>query len=303
MRALLDDLAAVEHQDPVEAAHRRQPVRDHDRGPALHQPLHRLLDQRLRFRIEARGRLVQDQYRRIGEERARQRHALPLAARELDAALADQRAVALGQAQDEVVRIGKPRRLFDRLHSSARPAIGDVLRERAVKQDRLLLHDRDLAAQRLLRRQRDVLPVDQDAAARHVVEPLHQLDESGLAGAGAADEADPFTGTDRHRQSVIKRRAMAAVMERDVVEHDLAAFDRDRPRIGRIGNPDRLVMDRHQFLHVVDRALEVVEVHADVAQIGMNDVIARQHIGDVAGRGVPGHPQQHRAADHGPPQA
>ena len=39
--------AAVEHQDAVEAAHRRQPVRDHDRSAALHQPFHRLLDQRL----------------------------------------------------------------------------------------------------------------------------------------------------------------------------------------------------------------------------------------------------------------
>src|SRR5262249_1933237 len=35
--ALLDDLAAVENQDAIEAAHRRQAVRDHDRGSALHQ--------------------------------------------------------------------------------------------------------------------------------------------------------------------------------------------------------------------------------------------------------------------------
>jgi len=53
MGALLDDVAAVEHQDTIEAAHGREPVRDHNRGAPLHQPLHRLLDQRLRFRIEA----------------------------------------------------------------------------------------------------------------------------------------------------------------------------------------------------------------------------------------------------------
>src|SRR4051794_37374167 len=52
MRALLDDPAVIEHQDAIEAAHRRQPMRDHDRGASLHQPLHRLLDQRLGFRIE-----------------------------------------------------------------------------------------------------------------------------------------------------------------------------------------------------------------------------------------------------------
>src|SRR4051794_5399853 len=36
MRALLDDPADVEHQDAIEAAHRRKPVRDHDRGAPLH---------------------------------------------------------------------------------------------------------------------------------------------------------------------------------------------------------------------------------------------------------------------------
>ena len=47
---------------------------------------------RLRLAVEARGRLVQDQDRRIGQEGARDRHPLALAARQLDAALADQRA-------------------------------------------------------------------------------------------------------------------------------------------------------------------------------------------------------------------
>src|SRR5262245_36925211 len=37
VRALLDDLSAIEHQDAVHAAHGRQPVCDHDRGAALHQ--------------------------------------------------------------------------------------------------------------------------------------------------------------------------------------------------------------------------------------------------------------------------
>src|SRR5262245_1741113 len=131
--ALLDDLAAVEHQDAVEAAHRRKTMRDHDRGAALHQPRHRLLDQPFRFRIEARGGLVQDQHRRIRQERARQRHALPLASRQFDAALAHQRAVTFRQPLDEVVCVRQPRRLLDRCHAGAGPPIGDVLRERDRK--------------------------------------------------------------------------------------------------------------------------------------------------------------------------
>src|SRR5439155_13024995 len=94
--------------------------------------------------------------------------------------------------------------------------------------DRVLLPDRDLAAQRVLRRLRDVLTVDHDLSTTDVVEPLHQLDEGGLAGAGTADQADPLAGADLDRQAVIQRRAMAAVMERYVVEHDAAALDVDR---------------------------------------------------------------------------
>ena len=42
------------------------------------------------------------------------------------------------------MRIGEPRRLLDLRLRGPRPAIGDVLGQRAVKQDRLLLHDGDL---------------------------------------------------------------------------------------------------------------------------------------------------------------
>ena len=105
------------------------------------------------------------------------------------------------------------------------------------------------------------------------------------------------------RQAVIERRAVSTVMERHVLEHDAPALDVDRPRIGSIGNADRLVMDRDQFLHVVYRALQVVDVHPDVAQIGVDDVVAGQHIGDVARRGAARDPQQQGASDHRSAQA
>ena len=42
-----------------------------------------VLDQRLALAVEARRRLVEDQDARVGEDRARDRDALPLAARQL----------------------------------------------------------------------------------------------------------------------------------------------------------------------------------------------------------------------------
>ena len=60
--------------------------------------------------VERRGRLVEHQDRRILEDHARDRDALALAARELDAALADLRVIAVPAApvlepEDEVVRL------------------------------------------------------------------------------------------------------------------------------------------------------------------------------------------------------
>src|SRR4051812_43227613 len=50
---VLDDAALVEDEDAIERTNGRQAVGDDDRRPADHQPLDRLLDERLRFRIQA----------------------------------------------------------------------------------------------------------------------------------------------------------------------------------------------------------------------------------------------------------
>src|SRR5262245_56884760 len=54
VRAEADHAAAIQHQDLVGVPYRRQPVRDHERGAALHQRLERLEDVRLGARIERR---------------------------------------------------------------------------------------------------------------------------------------------------------------------------------------------------------------------------------------------------------
>ena len=225
--ALLGHPAAVEHQDAVQRAHGRQPVRDDDAGAALHQPLHRVLDQRLGVAVQARCRLIQDQDRRVGQERPRQRHALALAAGQLHPALPDQRRIAARKPDDEVVRVGQPGRPLDLGLRRGRIGIGDVLRQRTVEQHRFLRHDGDLPAQAGLRDQGDVLAVDRDAPVGDVVQPLDQLDEGGLAGTGVADQPDPLAGADGQRQAVIQRRGVAGVAEGDGLEVD--AGRRRRP--------------------------------------------------------------------------
>ena len=62
-------------------------------------------------RVERRGRLVEQQDRRRLEDRARDGDALLLAARQLQAALADLRLVAVRQRADEVVDLRELRGL------------------------------------------------------------------------------------------------------------------------------------------------------------------------------------------------
>ena len=83
-------------------------------------------------------------------------------------------------------------------------------------------------------------------------------------------------------------------MERHVLEHDASALRYDRLAPDASAIADRLAIDLDQLLHVVHRTLQIADVHADVAQIGMDDVVGRQHIGHVARRGAARDPEQDR---------
>ena len=83
-----------------------------------------------------------------------------------------------------------------------RPAVADVLADRAVQQRGVLRHHRDLRAQAFLRDRGDVLAVDQDAAALDVEEAQQQVDRGRLAGAGAADQPDLLARLHGEREAV-----------------------------------------------------------------------------------------------------
>ena len=128
MAAALDDATVLEDDDLVGVDHRRKPMGDHQRGAALRDLLQALLQRPLGAAVEGRGRLVEDQDRRVLEQDAGDGDPLLLAARQLETALADLRGIAVGQAGDEVVDLREPRRGLDFRRAGARPAIGDVRR-------------------------------------------------------------------------------------------------------------------------------------------------------------------------------
>src|SRR3954452_12001290 len=63
--AALRNRAVAQHQNAITPSDGGQPVRDDEGRAALHQPFDRLHDQRLGLDIERRGRLVEDQDRRV----------------------------------------------------------------------------------------------------------------------------------------------------------------------------------------------------------------------------------------------
>src|SRR6185312_5796281 len=89
VRALLDDVAGVEHDDAIALRRRGHAVRDEQERSLLGLALERVQDRRLGLRVDRAQRIVEQEDRRLPRERARERDALPLAARELNAALAD----------------------------------------------------------------------------------------------------------------------------------------------------------------------------------------------------------------------
>ena len=108
VRTDLHDLAPFHDDQAVRPAQRAQAVGDGDRRAAANEVVQGQLDLALRLRIDRGSGLVEDQDAGIDQQRPGDADPLPLAAGERLAALADQRIVAVGQAEDELVGRGPP---------------------------------------------------------------------------------------------------------------------------------------------------------------------------------------------------
>src|SRR4051794_19973900 len=71
LRAPGDDAPVLEHNDRVGERDRREPVGDHDRRAVAHRRAQAGTNQRLRRRVNGRGRIVEDQDARVDHQRPR----------------------------------------------------------------------------------------------------------------------------------------------------------------------------------------------------------------------------------------
>src|SRR5512141_158445 len=100
------DLAFAHDDDQVGPADLAQAVGDDDGGAPFGSHRNGALDFVFGGAVDGAGRVIQDQDARVGQEGARQRQALALAARKGYAAFAHDRFVALVEGLDKLVGLG-----------------------------------------------------------------------------------------------------------------------------------------------------------------------------------------------------
>ncbi len=135
MAAALDDLAGLDHQDQICVLDRAQAVCDDDAGASTQQPAERYLDPLLGARVDAAGRLVEDQDARVNEHRARERQQLALSLAQRAALFSEARVVALRQRLDEGVSVDRLGGGPDLGGRGAWPAVGDVVGDGPAEQE------------------------------------------------------------------------------------------------------------------------------------------------------------------------
>ncbi|ERJ36121.1 hypothetical protein L810_0924 [Burkholderia sp. AU4i] len=232
VRALVDHLPLVEHQDAVGADHAGQPVREHERGPPAREPVECLLDQRFVLRVDRRQRLVEQQDRCVAQQRAGNREALALAARQHEPAFADARRITVRQRRDEIVRVGRTRGgdhvRVARVGAAEPQVVGDA----AVEQRRILRDDRDHLAHLAGIERPHVAAADADRAALRIVLAQQQAHDGRFARAARPDDGDRLAFANREAQRRMRVGATPRIREADGVECDLRPQALHARRIG-----------------------------------------------------------------------
>ena len=240
--AVLDDPAAVEHDDPVGQVQGRDAMRDEHRGAPGQHVAQPVVDRLLGAGVDRARRVVEHEDARVGQDGAGQRDALPLPAGQRQAPLAHHGVVAGGQVAHEAVGLRRPGGRDDLGLARVRAAVGDVRADRVGEQEALLEGDADAAAQRVQGQLAHVVPVDDDPAAVGIVLARDQCRQRRLAAAARPDEGDALSGRDVQVDAVEHGRA-GGVAEADVVEADVTVQVGQLERVRGVG--DRRLQVEH----------------------------------------------------------
>ena len=196
----------------------------------------RLLHVALGFGVERRRSLVEQDDRRILDQRAGDGDALALAAGELQPVFADRRIVSARQAEDEIVRMRRLGGGDDLRFAGVELAERDVLADRAAEQMNDLPDIGGLFAQRAPRHACYVLSVDQDAPGIGVVEAQDQAEHCRFAAARRPDQGRELAGLGDEAHAAQYRRA-GLIGEMHIVEFEARGRELERRQASSLGSP------------------------------------------------------------------
>ena len=148
------------------------------------------LDGALGLVVEGAGGLVEDEHRRVAQQRPRDGEPLLLAAGEPVPAGADHGVVAVGEAGEHVVDPRGPAGVLDLGVGRARAGVPQVVAHRRVQQVGVLADHADDLGEVGEAYVAHVDAVDQHPARGRVVQAGDEPGEGGLAAAGLADEGE-----------------------------------------------------------------------------------------------------------------
>ena len=141
------------------------------------------MHQSLAFRIEGRGGLVEDEDRRILQDGTGDADTLALTTRESSATIADVRIESVFALRNEVVGVGYLRGLLYLLLSGIVHAKRDVVPERVVEEDGLLIHVAYQLTQVVYAQILHVDAVNQHLALLHIVVAWNEVYHRRLSAA------------------------------------------------------------------------------------------------------------------------
>src|SRR5439155_23485024 len=111
---------------------------NNERRAVEHRRGQRVLHEQLCFAVERRSGFVENQNRRVLQQRARNGQPLPLASRQFLAALANARLVPVVGGGNELVRVSGPGHRFDLFGGGPQRSVRDIVGDGVVEQHRFL---------------------------------------------------------------------------------------------------------------------------------------------------------------------
>src|SRR5581483_9928565 len=216
-----------DHTDAVAGAEDGvQIVRDHHHGQPqlLLQVQHQLVELRRADGIQPGGRLIEEQQPRVERQRPRQGGPLDHASRELGRIFLRGVGGKPHQANFEHRELvtGRGRELRQVLDHGKL----DVLQHRERRIQRSLLKGDAVTrldrAQRLAGELSDVMPLDADGSGLRPLQAEDAPEQHGLAGAGAADDAEDLVLANLHLQAIVDHLPAEAIAEVPNLEHRIS---------------------------------------------------------------------------------